>query len=77
MGRVFGRIYGNEGERVAGRWRKIHQQYFHDPQKSFRKYMKNKTGKHDIKELQKTFTLGTAHTSEGTNVQAHKVYHGK
>jgi hypothetical protein len=29
--------------------------------KSFRKYLTNKTGKHDIKEPQKTDTLGTAH----------------
>jgi hypothetical protein len=30
--------------------------------KSFRKYLSNITGKHDIKELQKTAILGTAHT---------------
>jgi hypothetical protein len=29
--------------------------------KSFRKYLSNITGKHEIKELQKTETLGTAH----------------
>jgi len=29
--------------------------------KSFRKYMNNITGKHEVKELQKTAILGTAH----------------
>jgi hypothetical protein len=29
--------------------------------KSFRKYLSSIPGKHDIKELQKTATLGTAH----------------
>jgi len=29
--------------------------------KSFRKYVSNTTGKHEIKELQKTAILGTAH----------------
>jgi hypothetical protein len=29
--------------------------------KSFRKYLSSITGKHDIKELQKTAILGTAH----------------
>ena len=29
--------------------------------KSFRKYVSNITGKHDVKELQKTAILGTAH----------------
>jgi hypothetical protein len=29
--------------------------------KSFRKYLSNILGKHDIKELQKTAILGTAH----------------
>ena len=29
--------------------------------KSFRKYVSNIPGKHDIKELQKTATLGTVH----------------
>jgi hypothetical protein len=29
--------------------------------KSFRKYLSNLTGQHDIKELQKTAILGTAH----------------
>jgi hypothetical protein len=30
--------------------------------KSFRKYLSNVQGKHEIKELQKTAILGTAHT---------------
>jgi hypothetical protein len=30
--------------------------------KSFRKYLSSIPGKHDIKELQKTAILGTAHT---------------
>ena len=29
---------------------------------SFRKYVSNIPGKHEVKELQKTATLGTAHT---------------
>jgi hypothetical protein len=29
--------------------------------KSFRKYLSSTSGKHDIKELQKTAILGTAH----------------
>jgi len=29
--------------------------------KSFRKYVSNIPGKHEVKELQKTSTLGTAH----------------
>jgi hypothetical protein len=30
--------------------------------KSFRKYLSSVPGKHDVKELQKTAVLGTAHT---------------
>jgi hypothetical protein len=30
--------------------------------KSFRKYLSSRLGKHDIKKLQKTAILGTAHT---------------
>jgi len=30
--------------------------------KSFRKYISNIAGKHEVKELQKTAILGTAHT---------------
>ena len=37
--------------------------------KSFRKYVSNIPGKHEVKELQKTAVLGTAHTSESTNVK--------
>jgi len=40
--------------------------------KSFRKYVSNKPGKHEVKELQKTVILGTAHirtTSGSTNVK--------
>jgi len=33
--------------------------------KSFRKYVSNIKGKHEVKELQKTATLGTAHTHFG------------
>jgi len=29
--------------------------------KSFRKYMSNIAGNHEVKELQKTYILGTAH----------------
>jgi hypothetical protein len=35
--------------------------------KSFRKYLRNIPGKHEIRELQKTAKLGAARTSEGTN----------
>jgi len=37
--------------------------------KSFRKYVSNIRGKHEVKELQKTAILGTAHTSESNNVK--------
>ena len=37
--------------------------------KSFRKYVSNIPGKHEVKELQKTAILGTEHTSESTNVK--------
>jgi len=40
--------------------------------KLFRKYVSNIPGKHEVKELQKTAILGTAHilrTSESTNVK--------
>jgi hypothetical protein len=40
--------------------------------KSFRKYLSSVPGQHDIKELQKTATLGTAHTAESANVEAQK-----
>jgi len=38
--------------------------------KSFRKYVSNIPGKHEVKKLQKTAILGTAHnSSESTNVK--------
>jgi hypothetical protein len=37
--------------------------------KSFRKYVSNISGKHEVKELLKTAILCTAHTSESTNVK--------
>ena len=39
--------------------------------KSFRKYISNIPGNHEVKELQKTAILGTAHirTSESSNVK--------
>jgi hypothetical protein len=40
--------------------------------KSFRKYLSSVPGKHDIKEVQKTALLGTAHTAESANVEAQK-----
>jgi hypothetical protein len=40
--------------------------------KSFWKYLSRIPGKHDIKELQKTAILGTAHTAESANVEAQK-----
>jgi enolase len=41
-------------------------------QKSFRKYLSRIPGKHDIKELQKTAILGTAHTAGSASVEAQK-----
>ena len=42
--------------------------------KSFRKYVSDVPGNHDVKELQKTAILGTAHThtSESANVKEQK-----
>ena len=37
--------------------------------KSFRKYMSNIPGKHEVKELQKTAILGTAHMRTDVKVQ--------
>jgi hypothetical protein len=46
--------------------------------KSFRKYMTNTTGKHQIKELQKTAIFSTAsHISESTNVKVQNIQHRK
>jgi len=44
--------------------------------KSFRKYVSDIAGKHEVKELQKTAILGTAHTtSESTNVKEQQIQH--
>jgi hypothetical protein len=40
--------------------------------KSFRKYLSSITGKHDIKELQKTAILGTAHTLRKVLMYKHR-----
>ena len=37
--------------------------------KSFRKYMSNIPGNHEVKKLQKTAMLGTEHISESANVE--------
>ena len=37
--------------------------------KSFRKYVSNIPGDHEVKELQKTAILGTAHTAGSANVE--------
>ena len=37
--------------------------------KSFRKYVSNIPGNHEVKELQKTATLGTAHVLRKVKVQ--------
>ena len=37
--------------------------------KSFRKYVSNIPENHEVKELQKTAILGTAHISESANVE--------
>jgi len=37
--------------------------------KAFRKYISNIPGKYEVKELRKPTILGTAHTSESTNVK--------
>jgi hypothetical protein len=40
--------------------------------KSFRKYMSDIPGNHDIKELQKTAILGTAHILRSANIKRTK-----
>jgi hypothetical protein len=45
--------------------------------KSFRKYLSNIPGKHEIKDLQKAAILGTTHFSEITNVKVQNIQHGK
>ena len=43
---------------------------------SFRKYVSNIPGKHEVKELQKTAILGTAHTlRKRTNVKVQSIQH--
>ena len=43
---------------------------------SFRKYVSNIPGKHEVKELQKTVILGhCTHTSESTNVKVQQIQH--
>ena len=37
--------------------------------KSFRKYVSNIPGKHEVKEIQKTAIWGPTHTAESTNVK--------
>jgi hypothetical protein len=46
--------------------------------KSLRQYLSNIAGKHEIKELQKTAILGTAHThtTVSANVKIHNIFHG-
>jgi hypothetical protein len=39
--------------------------------KSFRKYVSTIPGNHDVRELQKTAILHTAHTSESADVKVH------
>jgi hypothetical protein len=41
--------------------------------KSFRKCLRNRAGKHNVKELQRTATLGTAHVSVSASVRLHGV----
>jgi hypothetical protein len=42
--------------------------------KSLRQYLSNITGKHEIKELQKTAIMGTAHTTESANANVHNIF---
>jgi hypothetical protein len=42
--------------------------------KSFRKYLSSVPGQHDIKELQKTAVLGTAHTQQKVLMWKHKEF---
>jgi len=46
--------------------------------KSFRQYLSNIPGEHEIKELHKTAIMGTAHILHTiTVVKVHNVHHGK
>jgi len=42
--------------------------------KSFWQYLRNITGKHEIKELQKTATFGTAHILQKVLMKTYKTY---
>jgi aspartate-semialdehyde dehydrogenase len=41
--------------------------------KSFIKYLSNVPGIHEVKKLQKTAILGTAHTAESTDIEVLKI----
>ena len=43
--------------------------------KSFRKYVSNIPGKHEVKELHETAILGTAHTHTQTHTNTHTHTH--
>jgi hypothetical protein len=47
--------------------------------KSPRQYLSNIPGKHEIKEVQQTATLGSAHlhTAESANVKVQNIFHGR
>jgi folylpolyglutamate synthase/dihydropteroate synthase len=45
--------------------------------KSLRQYLSKITGKHEIKELQPTAILDTAHTPESAHVEAQNIFHGR
>jgi len=46
--------------------------------KSLRQYLSNIQGKHEIKELQKTAILGTAHKLRGSaNVKVQNIFQGR
>jgi hypothetical protein len=45
--------------------------------KSLRQYLNNIPGEHEIKEPQKTDTLGTARTSQSANVKVKNMVHLK
>ena len=45
---------------------------------SFRKYLSNIPGKHEIKELQKNSHIGhCTHTTESANVSVQNIFHGR
>jgi UDP-N-acetylglucosamine 2-epimerase len=43
---------------------------------TLRQYMSNVPGKHEVKELQKTAVLCTAHTTESINLKVQNIFHG-